>query len=150
MWCHKGDCATLRGKISKKYLKSLKKHEIKRKFICFTYKIEIYISFVNTSYYIFTRGYATREDIASGVHSVKLYFNLTCKTNKYPLCNINYFYFFFFITYAYYIFRYYIFDRFRKSLKQYVACFRLPTSRTNYYHECAYSKQSEPSSGIIS
>jgi hypothetical protein len=40
---------------------------------------------VNTSYYIFTRGYATRENIASGVHSVKLYFNLTCKTNKYPL-----------------------------------------------------------------
>jgi hypothetical protein len=46
-----------------------------------------YISFVNTSYYIFTRGYATLENIASGVHSVKLYFNLICKTNKYPLLN---------------------------------------------------------------
>jgi hypothetical protein len=38
----KRERATLRGKISKKYLHSLKKHEIKRKFICFTYKIEIY------------------------------------------------------------------------------------------------------------
>jgi hypothetical protein len=46
-----------------------------------------YLSFVNTRYYIFTRGYATRENIAFGVHSVKYYFNLTCKTNKYPLCN---------------------------------------------------------------
>jgi hypothetical protein len=30
------------AKLVKKYLKSLKKHEIKRKFISFTYKIEIY------------------------------------------------------------------------------------------------------------
>ena len=30
-----------------------------------------YISLVNTSLYIFTRGYATRENIASDVHSVK-------------------------------------------------------------------------------
>jgi hypothetical protein len=41
-WRHKGECATLCGKGSNKYLKSLKKHEIKIKFICFTYKIEIY------------------------------------------------------------------------------------------------------------
>jgi hypothetical protein len=38
----RGECATLRGKISKKSLKSLKRHEIKRKIICFRYKIEIY------------------------------------------------------------------------------------------------------------
>jgi hypothetical protein len=32
-WCDERECAMLRGKISKKYLKSLKKHERKRKFV---------------------------------------------------------------------------------------------------------------------
>jgi hypothetical protein len=51
--------------------KSHKQHEIKRKFICFTYKIEIYFIREFTSYYIFTHpGYATRENIASGVNLV--------------------------------------------------------------------------------
>jgi hypothetical protein len=34
-------------------------------------KYPLYISFVNTSYSIITRGYASRENIAFGVHSVK-------------------------------------------------------------------------------
>ena len=34
-----------------------------------------YISLVNTRYYIVIRGYATRENIASGVHSMK-YFSI--------------------------------------------------------------------------
>ena len=35
-----------------------------------------YISLVKTSYYIFIREYATLENIAAGVHSVK-YFSIT-------------------------------------------------------------------------
>jgi hypothetical protein len=54
-WPHKGEFATLRGKISKKmYLKSLKKHEIKRTIICFTYKIEIYFIRKHQLFYFYS------------------------------------------------------------------------------------------------
>jgi hypothetical protein len=39
-----------------------------------------YISFVNASYYIYTHGYATRENIASVVHSLK--YNLILHTKQ--------------------------------------------------------------------
>jgi hypothetical protein len=43
--------------------------------------IYIHAYFIRHTSYIFTRGYDTRKKITSGVHSVKLSFNLTCKTN---------------------------------------------------------------------
>jgi hypothetical protein len=86
---HKDECATLRGKISEKYLKSLNKHEIKREFICFAYKIKIYF-FLKHQLFYFTSAYATRENIASGVHSVKYISILHAKQTNVLYLNSHY------------------------------------------------------------
>jgi hypothetical protein len=86
MWCHKGDCATLRGKISKKYLKSLKKHEIKRKFICFTYKIEIY--FIREHQLLYFHSWLRHSwKYCIWCSLSEIIFQSYMKTNKYPLYN---------------------------------------------------------------
>jgi hypothetical protein len=79
-WRHKGECATLRGKISTKILI---KHEIKRKIYLFLYIRLKYISFVDTIYNIFTRSHSWKYCIWCSLGEI--YFNLVCKINKYPL-----------------------------------------------------------------
>jgi hypothetical protein len=61
----------LRGKISKNYLKSLKKHEVKRKFICFTDKIEKYFTCEHQLLHFYS-WLATREIIVSGVQYISI------------------------------------------------------------------------------
>jgi hypothetical protein len=79
-WHHKGECATLLGKIIEKYLEaSLIKHEIKRKFICFAYKIEIYFIREHQLFYLHSwLCHSWKLRICCSLSEIC--FNLTCKT----------------------------------------------------------------------
>jgi hypothetical protein len=87
-WRHKGECKTLRGKISKKYLKSLKKHEIKRKFICFVYKIEKYFLREHQLFY-FHLWLCHSCKYCIWCSLSEIYFNLTCKTTNILYMTLN-------------------------------------------------------------
>jgi hypothetical protein len=70
-WRHEEKCRTLHGKTSKNDFNSVKKHKRNKNKFCFACKIEKYFTVEHKLLYLRL-----------------LYFDLTCKTNNYPLSNL--------------------------------------------------------------